>query len=130
MAALTRSHLAPLTSLFSALDPTLVIPHPAVFAGCGICFFGWRHTATKDLNRTTFFSVLLYYFCALPDPQKMLSTMLARLHDRPRREKLMRVLIVAVVVCLFLIPAATQPADAPTGFDDPNNSLTKTITPP
>ena len=35
----------------------------------------------------------------------------------------MRVLIVAVVACLFLIPAATQPADAPTGFDGKSNGM-------
>src|SRR6266404_6498967 len=41
----------------------------------------------------------------------------------PGREKLMRVLIAVVVVCLFLIPAATQPTDAPTGFDSKSNGM-------
>jgi len=35
----------------------------------------------------------------------------------------MRVLIAGAAVCLLLIPAATQPTDAPTGFDDKSNGM-------
>src|SRR5215510_8404368 len=35
----------------------------------------------------------------------------------------MKLLIAAVTVCLFLIPASTQPSDAPTGFDNKSNGM-------
>jgi len=35
----------------------------------------------------------------------------------------MRVIIAAAAVCLLLIPAATQPTDAPTGFDNKSNGM-------
>src|SRR5438128_3487980 len=35
----------------------------------------------------------------------------------------MKLFVAAVAVCLLLIPAATQPTDAPTGFDNKSNGM-------
>jgi len=79
---------------------------------------GWRDPFSLSSLCSSFIA-----FCALPNAQKVLSTYLRPGSlFRTRREKLMRVHHRRGRRCaLLLIPAATQPTDAPTGFDNKSN---------